>query len=186
MLLKFIMTKNVLDLTGGNRFIKLNVGGKTFATRRATLCCIKTSLLAKTFSILSPTEMPAWIFEIGDNEYFIDRNPMVFDSILSYLREAVSIGGADPGHWNLKCASEDTKYISLLKLEAKFFGLANLENRCHHFLNHCTNTHTQDDHSAVVLAKRAKRQCCPEGSGEECVKGTGGKPVKIVKRTIEV
>ena len=185
------MAKDVVDLTGGKRFIKLNVGGKAFATRRATLCCIQTSLLAKTFSTLSDAKSPDWIVEIGDNHYFIDRNPIVFDSILSHLREAVSIGGVDPDHWDLKCASEDTTYVSLLKLEAKFFGLTSLENRCHDFLNRCTHSHLKDGHSSAVLAKRRKSQCHPECTDcHQCVKGAGrgtcGELVKSVKRTIDV
>lgn len=60
--------------------VKLNVGGRSFMTRRSTLTSIPNTMLSQMFSgQLQPGE------KVND-EYFIDRDGDLFVYILAYLR----------------------------------------------------------------------------------------------------
>ena len=66
-----------------NDIIRLNVGGTSFMTIRATLTSSTESLLAKMFSLDSDLP-PARVTE--DGSYFIDACPHGFSVILNWLR----------------------------------------------------------------------------------------------------
>ncbi len=89
-----------------SKIVKLNVGGRHFATTRTTLTSHPDSVLAKMFS--DPN--PAMLDEEG--RYFIDRDGEVFKVILEYLRShhLVDFGVSK----------------QRIRLEAEFFGLDNL------------------------------------------------------------
>ena len=60
--------------------VTLNVGGKIFVTRRATLRNVPGTKLAD----LSPSDTDH--YDRDQDEYFFDRNPAVFNFILDYYR----------------------------------------------------------------------------------------------------
>ena len=62
--------------------VELSVGGHYFATTRSTLCKHSTSTLARLFSgDLKPA------LQDTQGRFFIDRNGILFGTILSYLRD---------------------------------------------------------------------------------------------------
>ena len=75
-----------------NDIIRLNVGGTSFMTIRATLTSSTESLLAKMFSLDSDLP-PARVTE--DGAYFIDASPRGFAVILDWLRYRKILLGSD-------------------------------------------------------------------------------------------
>jgi len=105
-----ITTVSKMSATSINDIIKLNVGGETFLTTRATLTFCPDSLLAKMFNPNSDY-LPA-VTEDGD-VYFLDVNPRYFAIILEWLR-----------HWNLMVSPGiDMDHLNLI---ANYFGLEEL------------------------------------------------------------
>jgi hypothetical protein len=89
-----------------NEIVKLNVGGKRFATRTETLLKIKDTLFYKM--ILSKK------FDLRD-EIFFDRSPKIFPYLLDYLRY---------GTINYKRFSKDE--MEELKVEAEYFEFGDI------------------------------------------------------------
>lgn len=80
-----------------NRIVKVNVGGRHFQTRLATLLRYPNTAFAQMFEGLAPssepttapTEVPAALpasFAEAGEDVFIDANPDVFAKVLSFLR----------------------------------------------------------------------------------------------------
>jgi len=72
-------------LPNSNQKVKLNIGGKLFATSLQTLTLVSHTLFTGMFSgyfDMNPDQ---------DGEYFIDRNPKHFPLILDYLRNQHSV-----------------------------------------------------------------------------------------------
>eukprot|EP00731_Ephydatia_muelleri_P020396 Em0013g123a len=86
-------------------WVKLNVGGKVFATTRATLTSDRGSMLATMFE-------PGWSsITDGGGAYLIDRSPEYFEPLLNFLRHGKLI------------INEGVNPQGVLE-EAKFFGIS--------------------------------------------------------------
>lgn len=86
-------------------WVKLNVGGKVFATTRATLTSDRSSMLATMFE-------PGWSsITDGGGAYLIDRSPEYFEPLLNFLRHGKLI------------INEGVNPQGVLE-EAKFFGIS--------------------------------------------------------------
>ena len=119
-----------------NDIIFLNVGGKHFQTRRATLCAVKKSLLERVFGYGSTARPPAEIIKNGNPglQWFVDRDPVAFGLVLSYLRECLRNGnGTD---WTVLDVVTDAVFLRMLRADAEFFGLAHLRGLCDTRLSH--------------------------------------------------
>ena len=133
-------------VSGKQDIIDLNVGGKPFVTSRATLCVIKGSLLEQTFSICKneDSEMPSQIIKTDDKKCFIDRNPALFETVLSCLRLSVADSVLTVEVLAQIFTSHNTNNLLLLSLEANFFGLKCLQDLCDNVLKKkrcsCGNT----------------------------------------------
>jgi len=93
-----------------NDKIKLNVGGKTFLTTRATLTSCPESTLSKMFHPESNIP-PATVDE--DGSYFLDANPKYFGIILDWLRHRELL--VDPGI-DLNNVAKMADYFGMLDL----------------------------------------------------------------------
>jgi len=93
-----------------NDIIHLNVGGVKFETTRQTLLHDPNSMLARMFDPVSPLSPGVR----RDGAYFLDRDPIHFRGVLSYLRCGQVILDRDCN-------------VAALLMEASFFGLAGLE-----------------------------------------------------------
>eukprot|EP01129_Flabellula_baltica_P003611 TRINITY_DN13365_c0_g1_i1.p1 TRINITY_DN13365_c0_g1~~TRINITY_DN13365_c0_g1_i1.p1 ORF type:complete len:401 (-),score=34.16 TRINITY_DN13365_c0_g1_i1:41-1243(-) len=105
------VTKNLVDkeIEKGKHKIKLNVGGSIFVTSKITLLSYEGSYF---YGMLSsdnwqPNE---------DGEYFIDRDPIVFDRILNYLRD---------GNLDTDCLSD--REVDILKNDLDYYCF-NIDN----------------------------------------------------------
>jgi len=110
---------------------KLDVGGRIFTTRFATLCAVPGSLLYKLFEYSSNFPPPPEILlglGISYGEFVIDRDPVVFDLVLGYLRN----GGKLPRTFGNDY--EDITTIEFLRADAEFYELEDLKNRCEAYL----------------------------------------------------
>lgn len=96
--------------------IYLNVGGTKFETSVPTLQADPSSLLSHMVMPASPMK-PYSVDNIYF--YFVDRDPMLFSFILSYLRN-----GADLLMTKLP---KDLHLLKSLQMEADFFNLRHLE-----------------------------------------------------------
>lgn len=65
--------------------LRLNVGGRLITTSRSTVTKIKDSLLERMFNGLNPLA-PA---SLVDGAFFIDEDPEVFNTVLTWLRHGV-------------------------------------------------------------------------------------------------
>ena len=137
-------------VSGKQDIIDLNVGGKPFVTSRATLCVIKGSLLEQTFSLCKKddSKMPSQIIKTDDNKHFIDRNPALFETVLSYLRLSVADSCLTLEVLPQILTSHNTNDLLLLSLEANFFGLKCLQDLCDNVLK---------KKNAVVATQRPTR-----------------------------
>jgi N-acetylneuraminic acid mutarotase len=63
--------------------IKINVGGKLFFTRASTLKSVQSSFLANLVSGRFPIALSE------NNEIFLDRDPVMFEAILNWLRSPI-------------------------------------------------------------------------------------------------
>eukprot|EP01048_Picozoa_sp_COSAG05_P019921 COSAG05_NODE_3251_length_2202_cov_2.097295_1_plen_236_part_00 len=99
-----------------SEFLEINVGGRIFATTRATLCAEQGSMLATSFDPLSSFAPPV---VDAEGRPFIDRDGDTFGHVLSYLRCAGRIVGLDTG---------DLLLLARIREEAAFFGLRGLED----------------------------------------------------------
>ncbi|KAH9488028.1 BTB/POZ domain-containing protein kctd9 [Bulinus truncatus] len=96
----------------GSDWVRLNVGGKLFATTRSTLTRTDgDSMLARMFSTENEVEWNSLMDETG--AYLIDRSPLYFEPILNYLRHGRLI------------LDKFVNPEGVLE-EAKFFGLSTL------------------------------------------------------------
>ena len=95
-----------------NDIIRLNVGGTSFMTTRATLTSSPESLLAKMFALDSELP-PARVTE--DGAYFIDACPRGFSVILNWLR------------YRKLSLDNDTKPENVIHV-AEYFALNDLRN----------------------------------------------------------
>ena len=92
-----------------DEIIRLNVGGRLLTTTRTTLTKNKGSMLEKMFSAENPLP-PA---RLVDGAYFIDADPDVFNSILTWLRhEVLDLKNVSPDH---------------LAAAASYFGLEDMQ-----------------------------------------------------------
>lgn len=92
----------------GDEIVRLNVGGQLFTTLRSTLCSVPGSMLEAMFS--GRFGIPAMRDDSG--AYFLDRDPIYFEFILSYLR--------DPR--NRPSAKSNQSRLGILR-EFEYFGL---------------------------------------------------------------
>ena len=100
--------KEILS-TKENEIIKINVGGKHFATRLSTIMNVKDNLFHKM--ILSKK------FDLS-KEIFIDRNPLLFPMIIDYLRhKRINISKLPSDQY--ADFKEEIIYYELLELEAE-------------------------------------------------------------------
>jgi len=85
--------------------IKLDIGGKIFATSKSTLLSIEGSYFHTLLSSghWQPDE---------DGTYFVDRNPQFFDVILDYIRTG-KIDLTDLNHKELTKLKEDLDYFQI-------------------------------------------------------------------------
>ena len=95
--------------------VKLNVGGRVFLTTDSTLTDKGTNMLSAMIGHSNPAQLV-------DGHYFIDRDPETFRWILSYLRGSRVL------------PSKDSNDITLLREEAEYFALDELNNRIQHVL----------------------------------------------------
>jgi len=93
--------------------LEINVGGRIFTTRRATLQFQRESMLYKLFDITSQFDLPS----DSTGRPFIDSDGDTFALILDYLRRGGRLVGAT-------LLSEDT--LAKLKADSAYFGLTNL------------------------------------------------------------
>lgn len=92
-----------------DEIIRLNVGGRLLTTTRTTLTKYKGSMLERMFSAENPLP-PA---RLVDGAYFIDADPDVFNSILTWLRhEVLDLKNVSPDH---------------LAAAASYFGLEDMQ-----------------------------------------------------------
>jgi hypothetical protein len=106
--LQLIQSKKLVKYSGWIPYqgdiLKLNVSGKIFVTSRSTLCKYPKSVLAEMFS-------KQQIQHRDDRgAYFIDRNPEVFQHVLTWLRY-----GTFPGM--------DSSMQHLVTMELMFWNL---------------------------------------------------------------
>ena len=106
------MTSNVTDvkLAGWSDAqsgrVVLDVGGRRFATSKATLRCDPGSLLSAM--VLSGSVMHPWrVDEVNCPIYFLDRDPAQFRHILNYLR----LGNS----WSAHSLPKELRYLYDLK-----------------------------------------------------------------------
>ena len=104
--------------SSNNDILKLNVGGKYFATRRGTLCAVEGSMLENMFRLDSNFASPT---ETEGGEIFLDRNPVAFGYILDYLRDGCRLA-VD--------LSKDEAMLQRLRADADYFGLEGLVGSC--------------------------------------------------------
>jgi len=109
--------------------IRLNIGGKEFMTRRATLCA-KEGLLEQTFRVESPIAPPPTIILNTAGDAFVDRSPRTFDIVLDYLRN----GGGMTRTFTTLNDDLDTILVEFLRADAYFYGLKELVDQCDKFL----------------------------------------------------
>jgi hypothetical protein len=95
--------------------IKLNVGGRLFATSRATLCAEAGSMLAAKFDPESNFAPPKEL----DGGVFLDRSPKAFHHVLDYLRNGCQVVFDIPDD-----------LVKAVGAEADYFGLAVLKGAC--------------------------------------------------------
>ena len=92
-----------------DEIIRLNVGGRLLTTTRTTLTKYQGSMLERMFSAENPLP-PA---RLVDGAYFIDADPDVFNSILTWLRhEVLDLKNVSPDH---------------LAAAASYFGLEDMQ-----------------------------------------------------------
>jgi hypothetical protein len=91
-----------------DEIIKLNVGGQLFTTTRATLCAEAGSMLAAKFDPESKFAPPKEI----DGAVFLDRDPITFGHVLSYLR-----------HGGQVVLDIPDDLVKAVYIEADYFGL---------------------------------------------------------------
>jgi len=107
---------SVTDEMRGQKWIRLNVGGKQFLTTLSTLTAKEPdSMLARMFAHDNGSSV--WQSAVDDQgAYLIDRSPTYFEPILNYLRsgELVIDKGVNP--------------LGVL-VEAKFYGIMSLVDR---------------------------------------------------------
>jgi hypothetical protein len=95
--------------------IKLNVGGRLFATSRATLCAEAGSMLAAKFDPASNFAPPKEL----DGGVFLDRDPITFRYVLYYLRNGCQVVFDIPDD-----------LVKAVGAEADYFGLTVLKGAC--------------------------------------------------------
>ncbi|XP_064383753.1 BTB/POZ domain-containing protein KCTD9-like isoform X2 [Halichondria panicea] len=94
-----------------NDWVRLNVGGKIFATTRATLTSDSNSMLARMF------ESSGWLSATDSTgAYLIDRSPDYFEPLLNFLRHGKLL------------LNEGINPQGVLE-EAKFFGISKATER---------------------------------------------------------
>jgi len=107
---------SVIDKMQGQKWIRLNVGGKLFLTTLSTLTAKEPdSMLARMFAHDNGTLV--WQSAVDEHgAYLIDRSPTYFEPILNYLRsgELVMDKGVNPAG---------------VLVEAKFYGIMSLVDR---------------------------------------------------------
>ncbi|KRZ14271.1 BTB/POZ domain-containing protein KCTD5, partial [Trichinella zimbabwensis] len=72
--------ESTFSMKTGGRWVRLNVGGRTFLTTRQTINRFPDSFLSSLCEGLLPSDMDS------ENAYLIDRNPDYFTPVLDYLR----------------------------------------------------------------------------------------------------
>jgi hypothetical protein len=92
--------------------VKLNVGGQLFVTTRATLCAEAGSMLAAKFDPESKFAPPKKI----EGAVFLDRDPITFRYVLSYLRHGCQLVLGIPDD-----------LVQAVYVEADYFGLEALK-----------------------------------------------------------
>ena len=92
-----------------NYAVPLSVGGKDFVVGRHTLLSVEESVLAELFS------GNAYLEKMKDGKVFLDRDPVVFEHLIRYLRSERSFVPRD--------LSSDMK--NLLHLEFKYWKVDN-------------------------------------------------------------
>ena len=126
--------------SGVNSIINLNVGGKVFTTSLSTLLSEPgTSLLAKMFDpdgTVGESGLVAPAAKDREGNYFVDRNPAVFEVILEYLRtrelfdwpqiDRKRIRLEGKGWFKFHLNDNFARFMS--RKEADYFGLMSLVN----------------------------------------------------------
>ena len=114
--------------------IQLDVGGKIFVTTARTL---------RPFNKVFDFET------LHRKRTFIDRNPVMFETILSCMREHASLienFNCDVREfnkiWNLICAGHNREHMAQLSLEAKHFGMERFEHFYKNFVNSANSPKT--------------------------------------------
>lgn len=108
------------DATGRDPVIGLDVGGRVYYCHQTTLMNATGSYFSGRFgqdSMISPRDER--FDEYGRSVYFIDRDPDIFEHVLSFLRTNDLPSG-------LPSFQEDPNLWRGLRVEAEFFGLERL------------------------------------------------------------
>jgi len=105
-----------MKMAGGelNDWICLNVGGVRFETTRQTLSYESESMLAAMFDVDSNFSRPAIL---RDGAYCLDRDPKVFEVILSYLRSGELVT-SDLSDGMLRKLRTETQFFNLQALKS--------------------------------------------------------------------
>ncbi|KAL1237691.1 BTB/POZ domain-containing protein [Trichinella spiralis] len=102
--------ESTFSMKTGGRWVRLNVGGRTFLTTRQTINRFPDSFLSSLCEGLLPSDMDS------ENAYLIDRNPDYFTPVLDYLRHG--------------------KLIIRVLEEAEFYNLPGLIQLCKERIAH--------------------------------------------------
>lgn len=96
--------------------VRLNVGGRVFATSHSTLTYFPDTMLSKLVS----GDIPSHRDETG--AFFIDRDPDLFCHVLNYLRNPLSP----------EVIPENKQMLRRLQLEADFYSISELRQAIQH------------------------------------------------------
>ncbi len=113
--------------------VRLNVGGTSFMTTKATLCKYPASMLAAMFR----GDVPAVVDETG--AYFIDRDGSLFGYILNFLRSSRLM------------VPEGFAGLEQLSVEAEFFQIEPLTDEVNSLLKKKTTASTQHEKGGCTL-----------------------------------
>lgn len=134
--------------------VRLDVGGEPFDIPRNVLCTVKNSLLAQYFSGRHDDTLMKL-----DNRIFIDRNPIAFRTMITFIRG----GGMDVKIQNLDlyAKNEFEKELSYWKIDQNMngfssgFDLSNLTGM-NYSSHNMSNSH--DKHHSILLETTPKHQ----------------------------